>query len=118
MGGLREDEVVVNGSMDERFTAVFYGRFTGNLDMLRDCADRTPGTSGGALEEQMFGAVRPGVQDHPTRRRYPAIAAKMPHAAVTIGRQVRAARRETDAWWREHTSSTALSGEDAPRGPP
>src|SRR5258707_6190949 len=45
MGVLTEREVVLPATMDERFTVIFYGRFTGNLDMLRDCADRTPGTS-------------------------------------------------------------------------
>jgi pyruvate,water dikinase len=115
MGVLRESEVVVAPTMDERFTAIFYGRFTGNLDMLRECADRTPGTSGSALEEQMFGAVRPGVEDHPTRSRYPAIAVKMPKAAVTVERQVRTARRETDLWWRNRTTSGAPASEDSAR---
>jgi pyruvate,water dikinase len=107
MGVLRQSEVVVPPTMDERFTSVFYGRFTGNLDMLRSCADRTPGTSAGALEKQMFGAVREGVVDNPTRRRYPMIAVKMPRAAVTVGRRVRAARRETDLWWRDRTTTGA-----------
>ena len=111
MGVLRESEVVVHPTMDERFTAIFYGRFTGNLDMLRSCADRTPGTSGSALEEQMFGAVRPGVADNPTRSRYPVIAVKMPRAAATIERRVRAARRETDRWWRERTVDTRTGGD-------
>jgi pyruvate,water dikinase len=115
MGVLRESEVVVHPTMDQRFTAIFYGRFTGNLDMLRDCADRTPGTSGSALEEQMFGAVRPGVHDRPTRARYPAIAVKMPRAAVTVGRRVRTARRDTDAWWRDRTTTGAPRTEDAAR---
>jgi pyruvate,water dikinase len=105
MGVLKRSEVTVPASMDERFTAIFYGRFTGNMDMLRACADRTPGTSGSALEEQMFGSVRPGVLDQPTRARYPAIAAKMPWAAATIARRLRAARSDTDRWWRERTTS-------------
>jgi pyruvate,water dikinase len=116
MGVLRESEVVVHPSMDQRFTAIFYGRFTGNLDMLRDCADRTPGTSGSALEEQMFGAVRPGVHDRPTRARYPAIAVKMPWAAATIGRRLRTARHETDRWWHDRTTAGAPRTEQAARG--
>jgi phosphohistidine swiveling domain-containing protein len=104
MGVLSERDVIVPPTMDERFTAIFYGRFTGNLDMLRACADRTPGTSAGALEEQMFGSVRPGVHDAPTRARYPAIAVKLPWAATTVGRRVRVARANTDAWWRRLTT--------------
>lgn len=115
MGVLRRGEVVVHPTMDERFTAVFYGRFTGNLDMLRSCADRTPGTSGSALEEQMFGAVRPGVRDDPTRARYPVIAVKMPVAAATIGRRLRATRRDTDRWWRDRTTIGAPADEESAR---
>jgi pyruvate,water dikinase len=113
MGVLREREVKVPATMDERFTAIFYGRFTGNLDMLRACADRTPGTSASALEEQMFGSVRPGVQDAPTRNRYPAIAVKMPRAAVTVGRRLRAVRAGTDAWWRRFTTASAPRDESS-----
>ena len=115
MGVLTEQEVIVPPSMDDRFTAIFYGRFTGNLDMLRACADRTPGTSGSALEEQMFGSVRPGIEDQPTRARYPAIAVKMPLAAATIGRRIRRTRRDTDRWWREMTTSARPRGEAAAR---
>ena len=107
MGVLQEREVVVPATMDERFTAVFYGRFTGNLDKLRACADRTPGTSASALEEQMFGSVRPGVQDAPTRARYPAIAVKLPRAAATVRRRLDRARADTDAWWRHRTTVSA-----------
>jgi pyruvate,water dikinase len=115
MGVLKSGEVIVPSSMDERFTAIFFGRFTGNLDMLRACADRTPGTSGSALEEQMFGSVRPGIHDQPTRARYPAIAGKMPWAAARIGRHIRVARRDTDRWWREMTTSSRPRGEIAAR---
>jgi phosphohistidine swiveling domain-containing protein len=115
MGVLKEREVIVPPTMDERFTAIFYGRFTGNLDMLRACADRTPGTSGSALEEQMFGSVRPGVQDAPTRARYPAIAVKLPWAAATVGRRVRSARARSDAWWRRLTTVSVPGDESTAR---
>src|SRR5882757_1589360 len=115
MGVLRASEVVVPAFVDDRFTAVFYGRFTGNLDRLRECADRTPGTSGSALEQQMFGAVRAEVVDRPTRRRYPAVAAKLPYVAATIGRRIGSNRRDTDAWWRSRTSAGAPNSESAAR---
>src|SRR3984957_1045824 len=115
MGVLKASDVIVPATMDERFTAIFYGRFTGNLDMLRACADRTPGTSASALEEQMFGSVRPGAQDAPTRARYPAIAVKLPWAAATVGRRVRSARARSDAWWRRLTTVSVPRDESAAR---
>jgi phosphohistidine swiveling domain-containing protein len=115
MGVLRASEVTVPATMDERFTAIFYGRFTGNLDMLRACADRTPGTSASALEEQMFGSVRPGLKDAPTRARYPVIAMKMPWAAATVGRRVRSARARSDAWWRRLTTVSVPRDESTAR---
>jgi hypothetical protein len=33
MGVLRASEVTVPATMDERFTAIFYGRFTGSLNI-------------------------------------------------------------------------------------
>ena len=113
MGVLREAEITVPPHVDERMTAVFYGRFTGNLDLLRMCADRTPGTSGSAVEAQLFGAVRPDVVDRPTRSRYPAIAVKLPRAMSTISRSVAKARVSTDQWWRVSTTRPVTTEDSA-----
>jgi pyruvate,water dikinase len=100
MGIFRRDDVVVHRSADQRMVAVVHGRLAANVDSFRRMADSMPGTSGSAMEEQYFGSVRPDVVDRPGKRRYPALAVKMPPAAALLGRRMGAVRREADTWWR------------------
>ncbi|MGH6693039.1 MAG: PEP-utilizing enzyme, partial [Gammaproteobacteria bacterium] len=96
MGVLSERAVVVPASLDERLWGVFYGRAAANLDTFRGLADLTPGTSGDALEQQIFAAVRPGVVSRPSRRRYPVAAFKLPAAALRLPRRLARHRRDID----------------------
>ena len=65
--------------VDQRASAIFFGRPALNVDVSRRMADLQPGTSGEALERHYFGAVRPGrALGTPSRRRYPAIALNLP----------------------------------------
>jgi pyruvate,water dikinase len=113
MGVMSEADVHTAEGADERFTTVFYGRFTGNVDRLRWLADHMPGSSGSQIELQIFGSVRPDVKDNPSRRRYPVIALKMPRAVLRMPKLVRAQRAETDSWWRATTRGGALTSPEA-----
>ena len=104
LGVLPRSAVRVPESVDDRFSAAVFGRFAANIDSLRRCADLMPGTSGDALEEQLLGSVRPGVQSQTSRRRYPVIAAKMGRTVVRLPRRIRRLRAETDQWWRQVTA--------------
>ena len=104
LGVLRESEVVFPPSADERFTSVFFGRYSGNVDRMRLVSDLMPGTSGSETELQIFGSVRPEVPDHPSARRYPAIARKLPRSLLRSSRRLRAQRAAVDAWWRRETT--------------
>jgi hypothetical protein len=53
LGVLAASELVVPGAADRRFLARFHGRIALNIGMFRMAADRIPGTSGDALEEQL-----------------------------------------------------------------
>src|SRR5947208_11886123 len=70
------------------FFGRFHGRMAINVDRYGAMANRTPGTSAAALEEQMFGVARGGVEAGHTRRRYPVVALVAP-------RTVWRARRDT-----------------------
>ncbi|GAA5162871.1 hypothetical protein GCM10023321_48890 [Pseudonocardia eucalypti] len=100
MGIFRARDVRIEASADDRMIAVVYGRLAANVDSFRRMADSMPGTSGSAMEEQYFGSVRPEVADRPTKRRYPALAVKMPRAAAMLGRRIRAVREDHQSWWR------------------
>ena len=72
MGVLHPAAVMVSASVDERLWGIFYGRAAANLDTFRRLADLTPGTSGEAIEIQIFGMARPDAPSNPSRRRYPS----------------------------------------------
>ena len=43
IGALKRSEIVANPNMDDRFSGIFFGRFVGNIDMLRTVGDRMLG---------------------------------------------------------------------------
>lgn len=105
MGVLPTREVRMPDAVDERFAAVFYGRVGGNVDRLRFCADRLPGTSGAQFEQQVLSSVRPDAPGGPTKRRYPAIAARLPVAAARIPGVLARFRALTLRWWKHETEA-------------
>ena len=95
-------------AVDERVSAIFYGRVALNVDLSRRLADLQPGTSGDALEEHYFGAVRDGVQSDPSRRRYPVVAYKTPISWVRTPRQMHRMFADNEPWWRQAVTPAAL----------
>ena len=99
MGVLHPAATVVSASVDDRLWGVFYGRAAANLDTFRRLGDLTPGTSGDAIELQIFGTLRDGVQSQRSRRRYPMVAARMPRAAVALPDVLARHRSSVEAFW-------------------
>ncbi len=113
LGVLAEHEVVFSDDIDKRIASVTYGRFVANIDLLRSCADRTPGTSGDALEQQLFANVRPGIPSQNSIRRYPIVGAKAPIAAATVSRRVKSGFHRGQQWWRRNID--AVGSDDLTR---
>ncbi|CDO90337.1 PEP-utilizing protein [Mycobacterium triplex] len=70
---------------DMSFT-LFDGRGAANINKFRDLARLMPGTSASAVEQQLFGYVRPDTVDNNSRGRYAAILAKAPLLVATMPR--------------------------------
>lgn len=100
LGVLTEAEVARPARSEDRLWDIFYGRAAANLETMRGLGDRTPGTSGDAIELQMFGALRPDAVSHPSRARYPVVAVKAPYAAARVSARLHAATGDVDRWWR------------------
>ena len=100
IGCLPATAIRVAERVDDRYSGIFFGRFTANLDQMRAMGDLMPGTSGDALEQQLLGGVGEGVQGKPTKRRYPVVAVKLPAQAIRLPKLLDARRREIDGWWR------------------
>lgn len=111
LGVLPETAVRHSSDSDRRICTVIYGRLVANVDLLRSLADRTPGTSGDSLEQQLFANVREGIPSRASWRRYPIVAVKAPWAAATVASRLRRMAAESQCWWRE--SIDALESADA-----
>jgi len=99
LGVLKEQDARFSDVIDERICSIMSGRFCANVDLLRKCADKTPGTSGDALEQQLFANVRPGQPKYSARGRYPVVAAKAPVAAARIASWVHREFARSQDWW-------------------
>jgi hypothetical protein len=100
IGAIPKREVRVFPALDERFIAIFYGHFAGNLDLMRRMGDQMPGSSGDAVEEQYFAKARLDIARARSWRRVPVVATKLPLHAWSSRAQLHRLRNEVDAWWR------------------
>lgn len=115
LGVLARIDVTPLADVDDRTSAIFYGRPALNVDVSRRLADLQPGTSGNALEEHYFGAVRPDAVSQPSCRRYPAIALKLPGQWRALPRRLEELHREVHAWWKQLLAGGALDTEPGAR---
>lgn len=105
LGVLRKNEVHPAEGPDSQHVAMFFGRFTTNVDAVRRFFDLTPGASGADYEEQMFGSLKEGVEHHQPRRRYPYIYARMAIAMKLVPRRSRSLRAGFQDWWSSNVAA-------------
>ncbi|MDT7747987.1 MAG: rifampicin phosphotransferase [Pseudonocardiales bacterium] len=98
IGVFTDAQVRVPARVEQQFWSVFAGRAAANMDQFRALADLTPGTSATAVEQQLFGYVRPGTVDRNSYRRYPAIAVKAPGVVARLGARHDARFAELRTW--------------------
>lgn len=87
LGVYRADEVFLPDRAEDMSFTVFDGRGAANINKFRDIAGLMPGTSASAVEQQLFGFVRPDTVDDNSRGRYAAIGAKAPLLVATLPRR-------------------------------
>lgn len=109
LGVLKESQVLYSDNVNERICSIMYGRFCANIDLLRRCADSTPGTSGDALEKQLFANAREGIPKQGAPWRYPIVGLKAPRAATGVAKWIHREFPKSQDWWRR---SVAQSGGD------
>lgn len=77
------------------------GRMAANVDFLRAMADRLPGTSGAALEEQMLGSVRPDAKVTDDKSRYAFVAWGFVKLMLGMPKRTHALHARTMQRWRK-----------------
>jgi len=115
LGVLPESAARHSSNSDERIATVIYGRLVANIDLLRQLADRTPFTSGDALEQQLFSNVRAGIPSRASKRRYPIVAVKAPVAAATVIPFINKMFDDSQQWWRTSIDALETSTADDAR---
>ena len=114
LGVLTEAQISRPDNPDERVWDIFFGRAAANLETFRNLADRMPGTSGDAMESQLFGTVRPGVSSRTQFQRYPVVAAKAPMAMWGVAGRLDRAAEHIGPWWRKAvTAAPTMTAEQA-----
>jgi pyruvate,water dikinase len=84
LGVLERKQVRLPDRPEDMFWTLFAGRAAANIDKFREIANITPGTSATAVEQQLFGYVRPETVDANSARRYPVILVKAPGAVLRL----------------------------------
>jgi pyruvate,water dikinase len=115
LGVLRGSEVHVAESADTQHVAMFFGRFTTNVDAVRRFFDLTPGASGADYEEQMFGSLKAGVEHKQPKWRYPYIYARMAIALKRVSARSRKLREGFQDWWRSNVAAAETASLDGCR---
>jgi phosphohistidine swiveling domain-containing protein len=100
---------------EDRIISVFYGRIALRLEWLGAIGDRMPGTSGPEAISGMLGRVPPTMTFHPTPRRWPMIAARLPRAALTSPRRIRSLAAATSVWWEHQKTQASTSDAETAR---
>ncbi|MGH3376373.1 MAG: PEP-utilizing enzyme [Actinoallomurus sp.] len=106
IGALTASEAAIPKEPEERAFGVFGGRFGARLDFFIAVGNRIPGTSGPAFSEQVFSFVPPDAPADRVRRRYPAIATRLPTQFLLAPRRARRLRADTAAWWVNEVART------------
>jgi phosphohistidine swiveling domain-containing protein len=98
-------------SVDDRLVRVFYGRPALQVNALCTAGDRLPGTSAEQVTGSVLGALPEGLVPRPTRRHYPAVAARFPVAALATPVRARRQAPRTARWWTDQVAR--VPGHDA-----
>ena len=110
IGGLTRAESRLPVRCEDWYCQPFYGRVAIQLDFMSTVGDRMPGTTAAAQIANVFGEVPADMEFHPTKRRYPVIAWKLPAQFLRWPKQAATISADFDGWWSD--SIARLEGLD------
>ena len=105
LGAITSKERGSLGPPGARIVQLFHGRAAVDADFLALMGDRMPGATGEQVVQSLFGRVPETMTFHPTVRRYPIVAVKLPLAFCLQPRRVKALSSDYDLWWRRSIDS-------------
>jgi len=112
LGFLPSSALSIPNDIDEKFTAIFYGRAATNVSAFRSALDAMPFAATDDAEQSFFSSRSTHAREKSSRRRRFAASLRLPAAALGLPRRLAKLRVDSQEFWRE--SLDALPGEDAP----
>ncbi|MGV9293719.1 PEP-utilizing enzyme [Amycolatopsis sp. NPDC003676] len=103
VGALPRAEVRVPDRVEDRLISVFYGRGALNVNFFCQMGASLPGSAPDAIARQFLGELPASIPARSTRRRWPAVAVKMPYAQATIRNDVLSRAAPVKGWWQHWT---------------
>jgi pyruvate,water dikinase len=115
VGMFSKAELAIPDDPAEWILRPFYGRLALRLEYMATVGDRAPGTTGPEAMRSLFGDVPDGMTFSPTKRRYPAIAARLPVAMAAFPGKLIEVTTEQDQWWRSTVARVGAMDEHEAR---
>jgi pyruvate,water dikinase len=112
LGFLPRAALSIPDAIEQKFTAIFYGRAATNVSAFRAALDAMPFASTDAAEQSFFSSRSNEARAESPRRRRLASSLRLPAAALGLPRRLAKLRADSESFWRE--SLEALPGEDVP----
>jgi len=112
LGFLPPSALRIPDRIEEKFTAIFYGRAATNVSAFRDALDAMPLSSTDDAEQSFFSSRSTQARDGSSRSRRFVAAIRMPMATLRLPGRLAKIRVESEAFWRE--SLEALPEEGVP----
>ncbi|MEE8164665.1 MAG: PEP-utilizing enzyme [Myxococcota bacterium] len=107
----RSDQMVPN-RVEDKFTAIFYGRAATNVSAFRAALDAMPFAATDDAEQSFFSSRSTEVRAKSPQRQRIAALLRLPASALRLPRRLAKLRADSEAFWCE--SLDALPGEDVP----
>jgi len=112
LGFLPRSALSIPSGIDEKFTAIFYGRAATNVSAFRSALDAMPFAATDDAEQSFFSSRSTHAREKSSRWRRFVASLRLPAAALRLPRRLEKLRVDSEEFWRE--SLDALPGEDVP----
>jgi pyruvate,water dikinase len=112
LGFLPSTALVIPDRVEEKFTAIFYGRAATNVTAFRAALDAMPFSATNDAEESFFSSRSDEARSGTPRQRRLAASVRLPWAAFRLPGRLVQLRAASERFWRD--SLQALPREDAP----
>ncbi len=112
MGIFSKNEARYTSDVNRHSFRAFYGRAALQVGYMGIIGDRLPGTSSEEAVEGILGRVPEDWASHPTNRRLPVIAWRLPRVFFGVPGEIRQVAADVDDWYPRHLNRVSSASTD------